>query len=51
LNNQTISSVLDELKEIIPEWKKEIAISFLSKKAKEAYSDLLEKHRIILSLV
>jgi hypothetical protein len=51
LNNQTISSVLNELKEIIPEWEKEIAISFLSKEAKEAYTDLLEKRRMILSLV
>jgi serine/threonine-protein kinase HipA len=48
LNNQTISLVLNELKEIILEWKKEIAISFLSKEAKEAYTDLFEKRRIIL---
>ncbi|MDR3610638.1 MAG: HipA domain-containing protein [Ignavibacteriaceae bacterium] len=51
LNDQTILSVLNELKEIIPEWKKEIAISFLSKKSKEAYTDLLKKRSIILCLV
>jgi hypothetical protein len=31
------------LKEIIPEWEKEIAISFLSKESKEAYLDFLKK--------
>src|SRR5664280_124116 len=51
LNDQTISLVLNELKKIIPEWKEEIAISFLSKEAKEAYTDLLEKRSIILRLV
>lgn len=48
LNDQTISLVLNELKEIIPAWKEEIAISFLSKEAKEAYTNLLEKRSIIL---
>ncbi|MDR3667787.1 MAG: HipA domain-containing protein [Ignavibacteriaceae bacterium] len=41
LNDQTISLVLNELKEIIPEWETEIGISFLSKESKEAYVDLL----------
>ena len=50
LNDQIIEKVLTDIATVIPAWKQEIEVSFLSMESKKAYIDLIEKRRVKLGL-